>query len=354
MYPVECVARGYLAGSGLLDYHRHRRGLRHPAAGRAARTASGCPSRSSPRPPRPPSASTTRTSTTPPWSATVGDDVAAETARADARRSTPGPRRSPATAASSWPTPRSSSAAAPTARSCWPTRCSPPTRRASGRPPSGSPATRSRRTTSRSSATGCSRRPPAGTGASGEAPAAAARRGRGAHPGPLRRGLRAADRRDLPTQVTAADPRGFSATVDLPHAAQGGCSPTSSTRATDRSGRPRCCRCGSTSATPSRPSASPGSDTTVVGVKPRDGDHRAGAVPRLHRGGHWAGVDDAADPAVRRRPRKGCRIHAEGRRRGQRRLRRRGRARRRAVVASRSIRADLERASRVLSDRGPR
>ena len=32
MYPVECVARGYLTGTGLLDYRAHRRGLRHPAA----------------------------------------------------------------------------------------------------------------------------------------------------------------------------------------------------------------------------------------------------------------------------------------------------------------------------------
>ena len=41
---------------------------------------------------------------------------------------------------------------------------------ASGRPPSGSPAAPRRRTTSRSSATGCCRRSPAGTGRSGEAP----------------------------------------------------------------------------------------------------------------------------------------------------------------------------------------
>ena len=35
MFPVECVARGYLTGSGLLDYQPHRRGLRHRAARRA-------------------------------------------------------------------------------------------------------------------------------------------------------------------------------------------------------------------------------------------------------------------------------------------------------------------------------
>ena len=55
-------------------------------------------------------------------------------------RSTPGPRGSPASAGSSWPTPSSSSAGAPTARWCSATRCSPRTRRASGRPTSGSPA----------------------------------------------------------------------------------------------------------------------------------------------------------------------------------------------------------------------
>ena len=32
MMPVECVARGYLTGSGLLDYQRDRRGVRHRAA----------------------------------------------------------------------------------------------------------------------------------------------------------------------------------------------------------------------------------------------------------------------------------------------------------------------------------
>ncbi len=35
MFPVECVARGYLTGSGLLDYRADRRGLRHRTARRA-------------------------------------------------------------------------------------------------------------------------------------------------------------------------------------------------------------------------------------------------------------------------------------------------------------------------------
>ena len=243
MYPVECVARGYLAGSGLVDYQRTGAVCGVALPGGLRRRRRGCPSRSSPRPPRPPSATTTRTSsydavvddrrrrTSPPSCARL---TLAVYARAEADR--------PRAAASCWPTPSSSSAAAPTARSCWPTRCSPPTRPGSGRPTSGSPAGRSRRTTSSSCATGCSRRRPAGTGVGGEPPAAAARRGRGAHPGALRRGLRAAHRGDLPTPDRLGDPRGLLAAVDMPHAARGGVHATSSTRATDRSGRRRCCR----------------------------------------------------------------------------------------------------------------
>ena len=60
--PVEAVVRGYLIGSGWKDYQRTRRGLRHPAAGRACAWRTGCPSRSSRRRPRRPRASTTRTS----------------------------------------------------------------------------------------------------------------------------------------------------------------------------------------------------------------------------------------------------------------------------------------------------
>jgi phosphoribosylaminoimidazole-succinocarboxamide synthase len=36
MLPVECVARGYLAGSGWKEYQRLGAGLRHPAAAGAA------------------------------------------------------------------------------------------------------------------------------------------------------------------------------------------------------------------------------------------------------------------------------------------------------------------------------
>ena len=50
--PIECVARGYLSGSGWKDYRRHRRGVRHPAARRAARVGPPARSRSSRRRPR--------------------------------------------------------------------------------------------------------------------------------------------------------------------------------------------------------------------------------------------------------------------------------------------------------------
>ena len=63
MYPVECVVRGYLSGSGWKEYREQRCGLRDRAAGRAASSPTSCPSRSSPRRPRPRSATTTRTST---------------------------------------------------------------------------------------------------------------------------------------------------------------------------------------------------------------------------------------------------------------------------------------------------
>ena len=62
MLPVECVARGYLAGSGLRDYPATGSVCGVAAARRAWSTARSCRSRSSPRRPRPRSASTTRTS----------------------------------------------------------------------------------------------------------------------------------------------------------------------------------------------------------------------------------------------------------------------------------------------------
>ncbi len=76
---------------------------------RASSTARNCPPRSSPRPPRPRSASTTRTSPT-----RRSPARSARTPRPPCARppspSTPAPGTSPATAASSWRTPSSSSA----------------------------------------------------------------------------------------------------------------------------------------------------------------------------------------------------------------------------------------------------
>ena len=82
MFPVECVARGYLTGSGLLDYRATGEvcGIPLPAG---LRTAAGSPSRSSRPPPRPRSATTTRTSSTTRSSATVGDRGRRAAARPD-------------------------------------------------------------------------------------------------------------------------------------------------------------------------------------------------------------------------------------------------------------------------------
>ena len=62
MYPIECVVRGYLSGSGWREYQETGAvcGIELPAG---LWSPTSCPSRSSPRPPRPSSASTTRTST---------------------------------------------------------------------------------------------------------------------------------------------------------------------------------------------------------------------------------------------------------------------------------------------------
>lgn len=63
MHPVECVARGYLTGSGLVDYQASGAvcGIALPEG---LLDGSRLPSRSSPRPRRPSSGSTTRTSRT--------------------------------------------------------------------------------------------------------------------------------------------------------------------------------------------------------------------------------------------------------------------------------------------------
>ena len=65
MVPVECVARGYLTGSGLLDYQRTGKvsAVSHcrPASPKPASSYSRC----SPRPPKPNWDNTTRTSRSP-------------------------------------------------------------------------------------------------------------------------------------------------------------------------------------------------------------------------------------------------------------------------------------------------
>ena len=66
VFPVECVVRGYLAGSGLEGVPGDRRGVRHRAAARACASPSGCPSRSS-RPATKAEAATTRTSPSTRW-----------------------------------------------------------------------------------------------------------------------------------------------------------------------------------------------------------------------------------------------------------------------------------------------
>ena len=64
--PVECVARGYLAGSGWKEYRASGTvcGIPLPPG---LREASNCPNRSSRRPPRKREASTTRTSASSAW-----------------------------------------------------------------------------------------------------------------------------------------------------------------------------------------------------------------------------------------------------------------------------------------------
>ena len=63
MYPVECVARGYITGSGWKEYQETGAvcGIELPEGLQRVRRSSR--SRSSPRRPRPRSATTTRTST---------------------------------------------------------------------------------------------------------------------------------------------------------------------------------------------------------------------------------------------------------------------------------------------------
>ena len=82
---------------------------------RASRTAAGCPSRSSRRPPRPTLGDHDENVSYDAVVETVGADVAAELRELTLAVYERAEARSPASAASSWPTPSSSSAGAPTA-----------------------------------------------------------------------------------------------------------------------------------------------------------------------------------------------------------------------------------------------
>ena len=189
MYPVECVVRGYLSGSGWSEYRESGAvcGIALPAA---CGSPIAFPSRSSRPRQRPRSVTTTRTSTSsaPPRSS----------ATARSWRSCGGSRssctsmllRTPRRAASSSPTRSSSSAPRQGPRWCSATRSSRRTPRASGRPTSTSPAGRSalRQAVSARLARRDRLGPhPAGAGAS--------RRGGRQHAGEVPRGLRADHRR---------------------------------------------------------------------------------------------------------------------------------------------------------------
>ena len=120
MLPIECVVRGYLAGSGWKDYQATGAVCGHSLPPACA-SPTGCRSRSSRRPPRPPRA-TTSTSTASDRELLVGEERVA-TARASCRSTCTRPARpTPWSAASSSPTPSSSSASTPTASWCWATR----------------------------------------------------------------------------------------------------------------------------------------------------------------------------------------------------------------------------------------
>ena len=120
MLPIECVVRGYLAGSGWRDYqetgavcgHGFRRGC-------VSRT--GCHNRSSRLPPRRPRA-TTRTSTRQRAAELCGKDRLSTRRRRRRSGSTVRHRSTPRLAGSSSPTRSSSSVSRPTARSCSETR----------------------------------------------------------------------------------------------------------------------------------------------------------------------------------------------------------------------------------------
>jgi phosphoribosylaminoimidazole-succinocarboxamide synthase len=135
MLPVECVARGYLSGSGTVEYSRTG-SIRDVALPAGLVEGSRLPS----------------PVFTPSTKAEVGEhDEAIDFAAVEAAV---GARRAAELPGSSWPTRSSSSGCRPTAVWCSATRCSRPTRPASGPRPPGHPARCSPRSTSSTCATG--------------------------------------------------------------------------------------------------------------------------------------------------------------------------------------------------------
>ena len=205
MLPIECVVRGYLAGSGWKDYRAHGRGLR----------ASRCPPglQESERLPEPiftpghqgrggPRREHHASRGARPCAARSAYARARERLSLELYRVRRGARAR--RAASSSPTRSSSSASTPTGGSCSATRCSRPTPRASGRPtttrPGGPQPSFDKQFVRDWSASDRLGQDLPGPGA--------ARRRRGRDAGALRRGLRAADRD--PVRALSLRPEGGS------------------------------------------------------------------------------------------------------------------------------------------------
>ena len=106
---LECIARGYLFGSAWTEYEEHGHGARAARCRPGCARPSGCPSRSSRPPPRPTSGHDVPL-TDAEAAALVGDDVFEQVRDRDARGLRVRRPRTPATRASSSPTPSSSSA----------------------------------------------------------------------------------------------------------------------------------------------------------------------------------------------------------------------------------------------------
>ena len=153
MYPIECVVRGYIAGSAWAEYQTSRSicGVPLPEGlqfGDRLPEPIFTPAFKAPLGQHDENISFERTQEL------VGP-VAAELRELLGAGLHRVPRRSRRSAASCWRTPSSSSARTATRASPpWPTRCSPPTRLATGMPRTGPPAAARRASTSRSCATG--------------------------------------------------------------------------------------------------------------------------------------------------------------------------------------------------------